>query len=60
LGAGCEDEAGLGVIVASSPVDGVSGRYFDGMPESWANDQAYDAGARRCLWRLSETLVGME
>jgi hypothetical protein len=30
------------------------------MTESRANDQAYDAGARRCLWRLSETLVGME
>ncbi len=38
----------------------MSGRYFDGMTESRANDQAYDAGARRRLWQLSETLVGME
>jgi hypothetical protein len=30
------------------------------MTESRANDQAYEAGARRRLWRLSETLVGME
>jgi hypothetical protein len=30
------------------------------MTESHASDQAYDAGARQRLWRLSETLVGME
>jgi NAD(P)-dependent dehydrogenase (short-subunit alcohol dehydrogenase family) len=47
-------------LVVSPELDGVSGRYFDGMTESRANDQAYEAGARRRLWRLSETLVGME
>jgi len=47
-------------LAVSPELDGVSGRYFDGMTESRANDQAYDAGARRRLWRLSETLVGMD
>lgn len=47
-------------LAVSPELDGVSGRYFDGMTESRANDQAYEAGARRRLWRLSETLVGME
>ena len=45
-------------LAVSPEVDGVSGRYFDGMTESRANDQAYDAGARRRLWQLSEILVG--
>ncbi|MDQ4103165.1 MAG: SDR family NAD(P)-dependent oxidoreductase [Actinomycetota bacterium] len=45
-------------LAVSPEVDGVSGRYFDGMTESRANDQSYDAGARRRLWRFSEILVG--
>ena len=45
-------------LAVSPEVDGVSGRYFDGMTESRADEQSYDAGARRRLWRLSEILVG--
>jgi len=47
-------------LAVSSELDGATGRYFEGMTESRAADQAYDAGARQRLWRLSETLVGME
>jgi hypothetical protein len=47
-------------LAVSSELDGATGRYFEGMTESRASDQAYDAGARQRLWRLSETLVGME
>ena len=36
----------------------VSGRYFDGVRESRADAQAYDPGARRRLWELSERLTG--
>jgi NAD(P)-dependent dehydrogenase (short-subunit alcohol dehydrogenase family) len=47
------------VFVATSPdLDGVTGRYFDGMREARADSQAYDGDARRRLWNLSETLVG--
>ncbi len=46
-------------LAVSSELDGATGRYFEGMTESRAGDQAYDAGARGRLWRLSETLVGM-
>ena len=46
-------------LAVSAGFDGVTGRYFDGMSESRAENQAYDAGARRRLWRLSETLVGL-
>ncbi|MDQ3762466.1 MAG: SDR family NAD(P)-dependent oxidoreductase [Actinomycetota bacterium] len=45
-------------LAVSPELDGVTGRYFEGMTESRARDQAYDTGARRRLWRLSETLVG--
>ena len=56
-----EDGVAATMRLAISPeLDGVSGRYFDGMTESRARDHAYDAGARWRLWRLSETLVGME
>jgi NAD(P)-dependent dehydrogenase (short-subunit alcohol dehydrogenase family) len=56
-----EDGVGATMRLAVSPeLDGVTGRYFEGMTESRAGDQAYDAGIRRRLWRLSETLVGME
>jgi NAD(P)-dependent dehydrogenase (short-subunit alcohol dehydrogenase family) len=40
-------------------LDGVTGRYFDGLHEARANSQAYDADARRRLWRLSEQLTGL-
>ena len=38
---------------------GVSGRYFDRLREVRPDAQAYDAGARRRLWELSEELVGL-
>jgi NAD(P)-dependent dehydrogenase (short-subunit alcohol dehydrogenase family) len=38
-------------------VEGVSGRFFDRQRETEADAQAYDAGARRKLWDLSERLV---
>ena len=44
-------------LVADPELDGVSGRYFDRMSESTANEQAYDADARRRLWELSEDLT---
>jgi NAD(P)-dependent dehydrogenase (short-subunit alcohol dehydrogenase family) len=47
-------------LVASPELEGVSGRYFDGLDESTANPQAYDEGARARLWELSERLCGVE
>jgi NAD(P)-dependent dehydrogenase (short-subunit alcohol dehydrogenase family) len=43
-------------LVAAPDLDGVSGRYFDGLQESTANPQAYDETARARLWELSERL----
>jgi NAD(P)-dependent dehydrogenase (short-subunit alcohol dehydrogenase family) len=45
-------------LAVSSELEGVTGRYFDGRREARANRQAYDAGARRRLWNLSEELCG--
>ena len=39
-------------------LDGVTGRYFDGLRESRAHRQAYDPEARARLWELSERLTG--
>ena len=36
-----------------------SGRYFNGLDEAQANDQAYDPVARRQLRELSEKLTGL-
>jgi len=44
-------------LVIDPELDGVSGRYFDGLRESHAHAQAYDADARRRLWELSERLT---
>jgi NAD(P)-dependent dehydrogenase (short-subunit alcohol dehydrogenase family) len=46
-------------LVADPELDGVSGRFFDGLRESAAHDQAYDPEARRRLWELSERLTGL-
>jgi NAD(P)-dependent dehydrogenase (short-subunit alcohol dehydrogenase family) len=46
-------------LVADPELDGVSGGYFDRQRESTANEQAYDADARRKLWELSEELTGI-
>jgi NAD(P)-dependent dehydrogenase (short-subunit alcohol dehydrogenase family) len=45
-------------LAAGAEVDGVTGRYFDGLEEATADSQAYDAEARRRLWELSEELTG--
>jgi NAD(P)-dependent dehydrogenase (short-subunit alcohol dehydrogenase family) len=44
-------------LVAAPELDGVTGRYFDQLQESRADDQAYDPEARRRLWALSEELT---
>jgi NAD(P)-dependent dehydrogenase (short-subunit alcohol dehydrogenase family) len=45
-------------LVADSALEGVSGRYFDGLHESAPHPQALDPAARRRLRELSERLVG--
>jgi NAD(P)-dependent dehydrogenase (short-subunit alcohol dehydrogenase family) len=47
-------------LVAGADLDGVSGRYFDGLRESSAHPQAYDPEARQRLWELSERLCGLD
>ena len=44
-------------LVTDPELDGVSGRFFDGLREARADDQAYDPDARRGLWELSERLT---
>ncbi len=45
-------------LVADPELDGVSGRYFNGLREAAPDPQADDPQARRQLWELSERLVG--
>ena len=45
-------------LAVSPELEGVTGRYFDGTREARANRQAYDEGARKRLWVLSEELSG--
>jgi NAD(P)-dependent dehydrogenase (short-subunit alcohol dehydrogenase family) len=47
-------------LVASPELEGVSGRYFEGLEESSANPQADDEAARARLWELSERLCGVD
>ena len=48
------------VYLAASPeLDGVTGEYFDRTTRARANAQAYDTGARKKLWRLTEQWVGI-
>ena len=54
-----EEGAAAVVRLAASPdLEGVTGRYFDGMREARANRQTYDAEARQKLWALSGELCG--
>ena len=46
-------------LIADPELDGVSGRFYDGLRESRAHSQAYDPEARRRLWDLSESLAGL-
>jgi NAD(P)-dependent dehydrogenase (short-subunit alcohol dehydrogenase family) len=45
-------------LVAGPELEGVSGRYFNGLREAAPDPQADDPQARRRLWELSERLVG--
>ncbi len=47
-------------VATDATLDGVTGKYFDHLREARANDQAYDADARRRLWALSEQLTDAE
>ena len=53
-----EGEEATARLVADPDLDGVTGRFFDGLREARADDQAYDAEARRRLRELSDRLVG--
>jgi NAD(P)-dependent dehydrogenase (short-subunit alcohol dehydrogenase family) len=44
-------------LVVDPALDGVTGKYFDGLKEAKANAQAYDMEARRQLAELTEELV---
>jgi hypothetical protein len=44
-------------LVVDPELTGVSGRYFHGLQESRANEQAYDPEARRKLRELSLSLT---
>ena len=44
-------------LVADPALDGVTGTYFNGMRQARADEQAYDADARRRLRELAERLV---
>lgn len=46
-------------VAAAPDVEATSGTYFNGKRPSRAHEQAYDAGARRQLWDLSERLTGI-
>jgi hypothetical protein len=45
-------------LVVDPELAGVTGRYFDGLRETRAHEQAYDPEARAALRRLSDELVG--
>jgi NAD(P)-dependent dehydrogenase (short-subunit alcohol dehydrogenase family) len=44
-------------LAVSPDLDGVTGRFFDRQREWRADEQAYDAAARRRLWELSVELT---
>jgi NAD(P)-dependent dehydrogenase (short-subunit alcohol dehydrogenase family) len=46
-------------LISASELDEISGRYFNGVNEARADEQAYDADARLRLRELSEHLVGL-
>jgi NAD(P)-dependent dehydrogenase (short-subunit alcohol dehydrogenase family) len=55
------EEGGAAILrlVEQPSLEGVSGLYFNGMRESRADAQAYDAGARKKLRALSFELAGL-
>jgi NAD(P)-dependent dehydrogenase (short-subunit alcohol dehydrogenase family) len=53
-----EEGAEATLRLATSPeLNGITGRYFDGLREARADAQAYDPETRRRLWELSSDLV---
>lgn len=46
-------------LIADPALDGVTGRYFDGLAEASAHPQAHDAAARRRLRDVSDQLCGL-
>jgi NAD(P)-dependent dehydrogenase (short-subunit alcohol dehydrogenase family) len=48
---------GVEATARAVELDGPSGRWFDGLRESRADPQAYDADVRRRLWEVSERLT---
>jgi len=44
-------------LVVDSALDGVTGKYFDGLRDAKANSQAYDLEVRRELARVTEQLI---
>ena len=55
------EEGGTAILqlIASPALEGVSGRYYDGLREAPADPQAYDEAARARLRKLSFELVDM-
>ena len=55
------EEGGAAILqlIASEALEGVSGRYYDGLREARADPQAYDEGARKRLRKLSFELTGL-
>jgi retinol dehydrogenase-14 len=47
-------------LAVSPDVEGVSGKYFSDRKELEAKEIAYDEGARRRLWEVSEDLTGLK
>ena len=45
-------------LAVGEDVEGVTGRYFNRQADAQADEQAYDAEARRRLWELSAKLTG--
>jgi NAD(P)-dependent dehydrogenase (short-subunit alcohol dehydrogenase family) len=45
-------------LAVGADVEGVTGRYFNRQTEARADDQAYEADARRRLWELTAELTG--
>jgi NAD(P)-dependent dehydrogenase (short-subunit alcohol dehydrogenase family) len=51
-------EEGVEATLHAIDLEGATGSYFDGMEPAQPHRQAYDGGARRRLWELSEELTG--
>jgi len=50
--------AALEQLICAAGLEGITGRYYDGLLEARANEQAYDLDARRRLLDASKALAG--